>query len=141
MARRKPPPDQQPLSPPDPYPEHAKMYADIRENSAINEFLWWMVMEGLIDTDTMDDLHSHHLAYRGVDRKAYEAEVKHMKQKYSWLYQQFKVDDSGSSRAERAVTKAVTPVVQAALPEPKGGDDGLAFLLARIRGEGHAGKD
>lgn len=117
----------------EPYPEHAKMYPFFNENWAIGEFCHFMVDNGLVEL-TFKQVEDALLAFRGVDKLEYEAEAAKLKsEEYRWLWEKFKVDDMGTTPAGRAVKPAVARVVQAALPD-KTPDDGLGFLLDRIRG-------
>lgn len=131
-------PAQPELPPPtqDPYPQHARMYPFFQENWAIREFWHFLAERGLTDM-TFDQVEDALLAFRGVDSLAYEAEAAEMRSEYRWLWEQFEMP---RLRMVAEQTKpAVARVVAAALPD-KTPDDGLEFLLNRIRA-GAGGND
>lgn len=72
----------------DPYPEHAKLYPHTEANWQIREFCHHLGQLGLIDLD-WDQVNDALLAWRGVDRLAYEAEAADMRSKYRWLWDKF----------------------------------------------------
>lgn len=128
---------------PDPYPEHAKMYPHTEANWVIRDFFTFLVDRGVTSMghEQMNDML---LEFRGVDKLQYKAEVAQMRSKYRWLWELFEprlpelgmVIDETAPRVTGAIKPAAVRVVQAALPD-KSPDDGLSFLLERIRG----GKD
>lgn len=137
-----------PLPPaPEPFPEHAKLHPHLKDNWAIREFLFWMLSQDRIDMITFDQVNDLLLEFRGIDKIAYEVEAAQLKIQYQWLYDQFEVDSSEVCPPE-PVTKirlkgaqaTQDTLVRAALPD-RGPNDGLAFLLSKIRGGGDgAGK-
>lgn len=70
------------------------------------------------------------LKWRGVDKLEYEAESADMRSKYRWLWEQF----------EPTVGTLTAAVKEIQVPQPVENvqvqEDGLAFLLAKIRGSG-----
>lgn len=124
----------------EPYPQHAKMYPHVEANWAIRDFFTFLAGRGITNMGH-EQLNDMLLEFRGVDKLEYKAEVAQMRSKYRWLWEHFEsrlpelgmVIDETVPRVTEAVKPAVARVVQAALPD-KEPQDGLSFLLERIRG-------
>lgn len=116
----------------DPYPQHAKMYPFYEQNWAVREFIGFLATAGLVNL-TSQQVEDALLAWRGVDKLEYEAEAAKLKSEYRWLWEQHDAALVKPGTMERVVTSAAVKVAQAALPD-RSPDDGLLFLLERIRG-------
>lgn len=155
---------QAPLPLPEPYPEHAKLHPHLQDNWAIREFLFWLVHQGRITDLTFDQVNDLLLEYRGVDVDAYYREGQRLKVEYKWLHDQYMPEQESdvkpalafqmvrlmgralprveSEFSQNVKNKVVDRMVEAALPD-RSPEDGLTFLLAKIRGggNGEVGKD
>lgn len=119
----------------DPYPQHAKMYPHSSENWAIREFALFLTMNNKIPVDLLDQLEGWLCEFRGVDQLEYEAEAAKLKSEYRWLWEKMQPT---VARLTDAVKEIPVPVAEIPVPqsvvEKQSGEDGLAFLLAKIRG-------
>lgn len=122
----------------EPYPQHAKMYPHSSENWAIREFVAFLATEKKISVGSHDQLEAWLCEFRGVDQLEYEAEAAKLKSEYRWLWNKL---HPTVARLTDAIKEIPVPVAEIPVPKPvaktQSGEDGLAFLLAKIRG----GKD
>lgn len=79
---------QDPLPISGPYPEHAKLYPHTQTNWEIREFWHFLAAQGLSPL-SWDELNDLLLAWRGVDKLAYQAEAADMRSRYRWLWEQY----------------------------------------------------